>query len=143
MEFRDVLGFDQRKRTVELALGEFRLGARIRELAIGLLGNCFEGAGIDNVQEVAGLDEGAVAEFDVGDEPADPGANLNLFDRIEPSGEFVPIGDGAFGGLGDRDRRCSGRNRRRRLVIAARQANRQQNDHRPETAERTDIDNSS
>ena len=46
---RDVLGLIQRKRTVEFALGEFRLGARIRELAVGLLGNRFERTGIDDV----------------------------------------------------------------------------------------------
>jgi hypothetical protein len=135
---------NQCKRTVEFALGEFGLGARVRELAIGLLGNGFERARIDDVQEVAGVDEGTIAEFDVGDEPADPGANLNLFDRVKPSGELVPVRDGAFGRLGDGDRRRSGSSLRRRwFAVAARQSGREQNDHRPKNAKRADIDNSS
>ena len=105
MEFGDRLGLIQGQRAVELALGEFGLGARIRELAVGLFGDRLEGAGIDDIEQVAGIDEGAVAELDIGDEAADPGANLNLFHRLEPAGEFVPIGDGAFGRLRDRDRR--------------------------------------
>ena len=110
--FGDRAGLDQGQAAVEFALGELRLGARIRELAVGLLGDRLKGTGIDDVEKIAGLDEGAVAKFDVGDEAADPGANLNLLHRLEPSGEFVPIRDGAFGGLRDRDRRCGGGCRR-------------------------------
>ena len=45
--FGDRTGLDQGQRAVELALGEFHLGARIRELAVGLLGDRLERAGID------------------------------------------------------------------------------------------------
>jgi hypothetical protein len=38
------------------------------------------------------MDQSAVAKHDAGDEAADPGANLNLLDGLEPSGEFVPLG---------------------------------------------------
>ena len=124
--FGDRLGLDQGQAAVEFALGEFGLGARIRELAVGLLGDGLEGAGIDQVEQIAGIDDGAVAKLDVGDEAADPGANLDLLDRLEPAGEFVPIGDGALDRLRDRDRRRSGRGRRRRLVPAAGQGDGEQ-----------------
>jgi len=104
----DRLGLIQGQRAVEFALGEFRLGARVRELAFGLFRDRLEGTGIDDVQEVAGVDESAVAEFDIGDEAADAGADLDFLYRIEPSGEFVPIGDGALGRLCDGDRRRRG-----------------------------------
>ena len=61
----------------------------------------------------------AVLELDIGDEAADPGANLNLLDRFEPAGELIPIRDGTFGRLRDRDRGWSGRGLWRRLVTAA------------------------
>ena len=131
----DRLGLIQGQRTVEFALGEFRLGARIRKLAVRLLGDRFERAGIDHIEQVAGIDEGAVAKFDTGDEAADPGADLNLFHRLEPSGELVPIGDGAFGRLRDRDRRRRGCRLLRRLVAAAGQGDRKQDDQRSDDAE--------
>jgi len=124
-------------------LGKLRLGTRIRELAVRLLGNGFERTGIDHIQKVAGLDEGAVAKLDAGDESADPGANLNLFDRFEPSGKFVPIRHGTFDGLGNRDGRCGGRGWRRRLIAATGQGDCDQNGQWPKIAERTDIDSSS
>ena len=46
--------------------------------------------------------ERAVAKFDAGDKTADPRANLNLFDGLEPAGEFIPVRDGALDRLGDR-----------------------------------------
>ena len=129
--FGDRTGLDQGQAAVEFALGKLRLGARIRELAVRLLGDGLKRPGIDDVEKIAGIDEGAVTKLDAGDESADPGANLDLFHRLEPSGEFVPIGDGAFGRLRHRDRRCSG-GLRRRLVAAAGQGDGQQNEQRPE-----------
>src|SRR5947207_2164932 len=46
---RDRLGLIQCKRSVELAPAELRLGARVRELAVGLLGNRLKRTGIDHV----------------------------------------------------------------------------------------------
>ena len=100
----DRLGLVQHQRAVEFALGELSLGAGVGQLAIGLLGNGLERAGIDGVEQVAGLDEGAIAEFDAGDKAADTGANLDFLDRLEPAGEFIPIGDEALDRLRDRDR---------------------------------------
>ncbi len=110
----------QCQRAIQLAFGEFDLGARVRKLAIGLRGDRLERTCIDQIQEVARLDEGAVAELDVGDEAADAGANLNLLDRIEPARELVPVGDGSLDGLsyGDR-RRWRGRSLRCLLFLAA------------------------
>ena len=70
------------QRTIELALGEFRLGARVGELAVRLLGDGFKGRSIYDVQEVAGILRSAVAKFDIGDGAADPGVNLILFHRL-------------------------------------------------------------
>ena len=133
--FGDCTGLDQSQRAVEFALGQFRLGARIGKLAIGLQRDRLERTGIDDVKQIAVTDDRAVAELDAGDETADPGANLNLFHRLEPSGEFVPIGDGAFGRLCHRDRRRSGRSLRRRLVAATGQGDREQNHQRRQAAE--------
>ena len=44
MEFGDRLGLVQGQRAIEFALGQFRLGARIGELAVGLLGDRLERA---------------------------------------------------------------------------------------------------
>ena len=62
------------------------------------------GREIDHIEQIAGMDEGAVAELDRRDEAADAGADLHLLDRLEASGEFVPIGDGSLHRLRDRDR---------------------------------------
>ena len=100
------------QRAIELALGEFRLGARIRELAVGLLGDGLERTRIDDVEQIAGVHDGAVAKLDIGDGAADPGANLHFLDRLEPAGELIPVRHGAL------DRRRH-RDRRRRRAAAA------------------------
>ena len=51
------------------------------------------------------MDDRAIAELDAGDEAADAGADLDLLDRLEAAGEFIPIGDGALDRLRDRDGR--------------------------------------
>jgi hypothetical protein len=135
-------GLDQGQAAVEIALGEFRLGPRIRKLAVRLGCHRLERTRIDHVQEVAGLDEGAVSEFDAVDEAADPGANLNFFHRLEPPGELIPIGHRTLGRLRHRDRRRA-RGRRRRLIAAARQNEGKQNDQRPEVAEWAASENNS
>ena len=132
--FGDGTGLDQGQRAIEFAFGEFGLGARIGQLAVGLLGDRFERTGIDHVEQIAGLDEGAVAELDAVDEAADAGANLDLLDRLEPAGEFIPIRDGALHRLRDGDRRRRGRGRLRRLVAAAGQRQRSHKGQRREAA---------
>src|ERR1700722_18926440 len=105
----------------------------MRGLTVRLLGDGLERPGIDHIEKIAGLDECSVTKLDAGDEPADPGANLDLLHRLKPSGELVPIRNGAFGRLRDRDRRCGG-SLRRRLFPAARQSDGQHDERRPKTA---------
>ena len=72
----------------------------------------------------------------IGDEAPDPRLDLNFLDRLEPSGEFIPIGDGALGRLGDgyrRRRRCCGL---RGGPVAARDAYRKQDRQRWKAAQR-------
>jgi hypothetical protein len=137
--FGNSAGLDQGQAALEIALGKLRLGARIRELTVRLLGDGLKRPGVDNIEKIARFDECTVTKLHAGDESADPGANLDLLHRLEPSGELVPIGNGAFGRLCHRDRRCSG-GLRRRLVPAAGQGDGQQNEQRPEV-ERTGIEN--
>ena len=134
--FGDRTGLDQGQAAVEVALGELRLGARIGELAVGLLGDRLERAGIDHVKQVAGMDHVAVLELDIGDEAADPGTDLDLFDRVEPAGEFVPVGDGALDRLRHRDRRRRSGGGLRRLFAAGRQRDGDQDDERQGTKTR-------
>ena len=133
--FGDGTGLDQIEPAVEVALGKLRLGARVRKLAVRLLGDGFERTRIDDVKQVAGMDHVAVAELDIGDEAADPGTDLDLLDRVETPGELVPVGDGALDRLGDRDRRSSRGRRLRRLVPAAGQRGGQQDNQRADAAE--------
>ena len=75
------------------------------------------------------------------DEAADAGANLNLLDRLEAAGEFIPVGDGTF----DRLRHRNGRRRGSRLLTAglSSQPDERQRDQRGqpgEAAKRVDAD---
>jgi hypothetical protein len=120
------LGLVQGQGAIEFTLGQFGLGAGVRQLAVGLLRHRFERAGVDHVEQIAGFDDGAVAEFDRCHKATDAGANLDLLDRIEPAGEFIPVGHGALHRLRNRN----GRRRRgrllRRLVATRRQRQREQ-----------------
>ena len=102
---RDRLGLIQGQRAIEFTPSELRFGTRVRELAVRLQGDRFKGSGVDDIQEIAGIDESAVAKFDIRNESADPGANLNLFYCLKSAGELVPIRDRAFRRLCDRDGR--------------------------------------
>ena len=59
--FGDRAGLDQVQAAIEFALGKFHLGARIRELAVGLFGDRLERTGIDQIKQVAGMNHVAVA----------------------------------------------------------------------------------
>ena len=98
------------------------------KLAVGLLGDRLERTGIDHVKQIARADDRAIAEFDTVDEAADAGANLNLLDRLEASGEFVPVGDGPLDRLRHGDGRRRGSRRLRRFVVAGGQRQREQRD---------------
>src|SRR5581483_5548036 len=113
------------------ALGKFDLGTRVRQLAIRLRSDRLERTSVDQVEEIASLDKGAVPEIDVGNEAADARPNLDGLNRVKPSRELVPISDGSLDGLGDRDGR-SGRGRRLccRLFAAAREKTSDQNKDR-------------
>ncbi len=102
MEFGDRLGLVQGQRAIKLALGEFGLGPRIGELAIGLFGDRLERSRIDDVKQIPGPDHRAIAKLDVGDGAADPGADLHFLDRLETPGELVPVGHHPL----DRRRHC-------------------------------------
>ena len=80
----------------------------------------------------------AVLELDIGDETADPRANLDLFDGLEPAGEFIPVGDGALDRLRHRDRWCRGGGLRRRLFAAAGQCRGEHNSQRPGATAQTE-----
>ncbi len=136
--FGDRTGLDKVQPAVELALGEFRLGTGIRELPVCLGRYRFERTRVDDVEQVAGMNHVAVLELDIGNEAADPGADLHLFDCLEAAGEFIPIGHGAPGGRRDGDRRRRG-GLRRRLFAAARQADHKQNGQRSEATARGEL----
>ena len=106
------------------------------KLAGGLFGDRLERTRVDDIEQVAGTNHVAVPELDSGHEAADAGANLDFLDRLEASGEFVPVGDGAFHRLRHRNRRRGGGRRRWRLVAAARQRQCHQRDQRPQPAQR-------
>ncbi len=118
MDSETALVWTRVKRAIEFALGKLGFGARIRKLAVGLLGHRLERTRIDDIEQIAGMNDGAVAEFDAVHEAANAGANLNLLDCLEPPGEFVPVGDGTLGWLRHRDGRRRGSRLLRRLVAA-------------------------
>ena len=131
--FGDRTGLDQGQPAIEVALGKLRLGARIRKLTVGLCRHRFEGAGIDEIKQVTGVDHVAVLELDIGDEAADTRLDLHLLDRLEAAGELVPIGDGALQRLRDGDRRRRRRGRcLRRLSLATAECSREQDDRDPD-----------
>jgi hypothetical protein len=103
--FGNGAGRHQGQRALELAPRQLRLGAGVRQLAVRLQRDRLEGTGVDDIEQVARFDEVAVFELDGVDKTADPGADLDFLHRLEPAGELIPIGDGAFGRLGDRHRR--------------------------------------
>ena len=137
--FGNGAGLDQRQRTVEFAFCQLRLGARVRQLAVGLQGRRLERAGVDDVKQVAGTNDGAITELDAVDKAADPGAHLHFFHRLEAAGEFIPIGDGAFCRLRHRDCRRRSCGLLLRLVSAARQREGQQESQRREAAQGVEI----
>ncbi len=102
----------------EFALRQIDPRLGVGQLSLRLLGDRLVLPGIDHVEQIAGLDHGAVLELDAGDEARDAGANLHLFDGVEPSGEFIPIRHRALGRLCNSDGRC-GRRGLLGVVLAA------------------------
>ena len=119
------LGLVQGQGAIEFALGKLRLCPRIGQLAVGLLGDRLERDGRRSRRADRRPDDGAVAELDAGHETADAGANLDFLNRLETSGEFIPVGDGAFHRLGHRHGRRRRGRRLRRLVAAGSQRKRE------------------
>src|ERR1700733_4122135 len=93
---RDRLALVQDQPAIEITFRQFYFGLRIGELAVSLLGDGLERARINHIEQVSGVDHSAIAKLNGSDETADLGANLDLLDGLEPSAEFVPLGDGAF-----------------------------------------------
>jgi hypothetical protein len=133
--FGDGAGRNQGQRALELALRQFRLGARIGQLAVGLQRDRLERTGIDDIEQVAGFDEVAVAELDGVDEAADAGTDLDLLHRLETAGELVPIGDDTLGRLRDGNGRCWRRRSLRRGLAAAGKPHGEQDSQRRKTAQ--------
>ena len=123
--FSDRLGFDQRFRARQFAFGEFDFRLCIIELALCLLRNCFVLPRVDRVERIPRLDDGAILEIDTCDKSSDTRTDLDLLDRIEASGKFVPICHGSTCRLRDGDRwRGWSRGLLASFVIAAREKQR-------------------
>src|SRR3954468_23202557 len=118
--FGDRTGLHEGQAALEIALGKLPLGARVGELPFGLQHDRLERARIDDVKQIASADDRTILELHTIDEAADAGTDLNLLDRLEATGELVPVGDGPLDRLRHRHlRRRRGRLRLRLLVAAS------------------------
>src|SRR5437773_5280756 len=126
--FGDRAGLHEGQAALEIALGKLPLGARVGELPFGLQHDRLERARIDDVKQIASADDRTVLELYTIDEAADAGPDLNLLDRLEATGELVPVGDGPSDRLRRRHRRRRGRLRLRLLVAASEREREQQTD---------------
>src|SRR4051795_13421520 len=117
--FGDRAGLYEGQAALEIALGKLPLGARVGELPFGLQHDRLERARIDDVKQVASADDRTILELYTIDEAADAGTDLNLLDRLEPTGELVPVGDGRFDRLRPRHRRRRRGRVRLRLLVSA------------------------
>src|SRR3954467_15263086 len=139
---RDRTSLNQGQATVEFTLRKLFLGPRVVELPLGLQRDRLKRAWIDDVKQIACMNDRTIRERDPVDEAADASADLNLLDRLEPTGELIPVGDCSFHRLRNCHRRWRRRGRLRlRLVLAANERQRkQQNDRRaaaPKATNRT------
>src|SRR4051812_30181943 len=141
---RDRASLNQGQAPVEFTLRKLFLGPRVVELTLGLQRDRLKRAWIDDVKQIACMNDRTIRERDPVDEAADASADLNLLDRLEPAGELIPVGDCSFHRLRNCHRRWRWRWRGRlrlRLVSAANERQRkQQNDRRaaaPKAAKRT------
>jgi hypothetical protein len=100
--FGDRAGLHELQGAFEIALGKLDLGACVGKLPLGLLRDCLERARIDDLKQIAAADDRTILELYTVDEAADTGTDLNLLNRLEATGELVPVGDGSF----DRLRHC-------------------------------------
>ena len=129
--FGDRAGLHELQAALEIALGKLPLGACVGELPFGLQRDRLERARIDDVKQIASADDRTILELYTVDEAADAGTDLNLLDRLEATGELVPVGDGPFDRLRHRHRRRRRRGRLRlRLLVAASEREREQHTDR-------------
>src|ERR1700755_559649 len=129
--FGDRAGLNEAAAAVAVALGKHPLGACVGELPLGLQHDRLERTRIDDVKQIASMDDRTILELYTVDETADAGTDLNLLDRLEATGELVPVGDGPFDRLRHRHRRRRRRGRLRlRLVVAASEREREQHTDR-------------
>src|SRR4029453_3692394 len=110
---------DKLQAAIELALSKLSLCSGVGKLAIGFLGPRLKPPRGDDVKQGAGMNHVAILELDIGDEAADAGTDLNLLDRLEATGELVPVGDSPFDRLRHRHRRRRRRGRLRLRPLAA------------------------
>src|SRR5581483_740438 len=110
----------------EIAFGKLDLGACVGKLPLGLQRGRFERARIDDVEQIAAVDDRTILELYTIDEAAYAGTDVNLLNRIEATGELVPVGDSPFNRLRHRHQwRRRGR-LRLRLPVAANEREREQ-----------------
>src|SRR3954447_6769977 len=129
--FGELAGLHESQAALEIALGKLPLGARVGELPFGLQHDRLERARIDGVKQIASADDRAILELYTIDEAADAGTDLNLLDRLEATGELVPVGNGPFDRLRHRHRRRRRRaHLRLRLLVAASEREREQHTDR-------------
>src|SRR3954468_21831967 len=128
--FRDRAGLHEFQAALEIALGKLYLGACVGELPLGLHSDRLERARIDEVKQIASSDDRTILELYTVDEAAYPGADFNLLDGLEATGELVPVGDGSFDRLRHRHPRRRRGRLRLRLLVAASKRQREQDTNR-------------
>ena len=97
---RNVAAADQFLGTLELALGEGRLGLGDLQLRTSLGERGLEGALIDGEEERTGLDDAALFEVNVLEIATDAGTDFDEIDRFEPADELIVLDNLADNGFG-------------------------------------------
>ncbi len=80
-------------RAIQLDLREFQLRLRALELGRGAIEVRLVRARIDDVEQVALLDDRAGLEMDLRDVTGHARPDLDRLDRLQPPGEFIPLVD--------------------------------------------------
>ena len=102
--FGDRAGLHELKAAFKIALGKLDLGARVGKLPLSLQRDSLERARIDDVKQIAAVDDRTILELYTIDKATYAGTDLNLLNRLEATGELVPVGDRPFDRLRHRHR---------------------------------------
>ena len=95
---------DQRGAALDLQLGQVDLRLVARDVGLGAVDGDLVRPLVDGEQRIADVDDLAVLEMQLVDEARDAGAHLDRGDRLEATGELVPLGDPLGDRRGDADR---------------------------------------